>query len=178
MTTYDIISEGLDPLYFDWLLELVEVDRHRELCRIMFEKEFLVVVEMDHNRVSDALQMRQEFIEETADIVEGLDLYMNKPVSVLEILVVLSVKMCDITGEPEKSCFDIMISNLDLYRYGDEYAFSGRELYEIDKILTDFVNRNITKKGHGGIFPLKKGRKDQTKRELWYQMHDYLTENF
>ena len=38
--------------------------------------------------------------------------------------------------------------------------------------------REYSDNGHGGLFPLKNPKKDQRKVEIWYQMTEYINENY
>jgi len=40
------------------------------------------------------------------------------------------------------------------------------------------ILRRYSKTGKGGLFPLKHPKKDQTEVEIWYQMQQYVMENF
>ena len=45
-------------------------------------------------------------------------------------------------------------------------------------ILNKIIDRGYSRRGVGGLFPLKYSKNDQRKVELWYQMHSYLIENY
>ena len=45
---------------------------------------------------------------------------------------------------------------------------------EVDDVLETVIWRNYQANGHGGLFPLKNAKRDQTKVEIWYQLAAYL----
>lgn len=67
-----------------------------------------------------------------------------------------------------------ILENAGLEKYTDE-QFDEWKVYQI---LDDIVDRRYNRNGFGGLFPLRKPKKDQRKVELWYQMCAYLVENY
>jgi hypothetical protein len=67
-------------------------------------------------------------------------------------------------------------AGLDLYDDGAFYGHHGNT--EVNEILNKIINREYRRDGKGGLFPLKRTNKDQRKVELWYQMNEYLVENY
>lgn len=112
---------------------------------------------------------------------EGYD----TPCSVLEILVSVANRMEDILYEPENGNRALkwlwtLIRNLGLETFTDGAykANPGSFDQAVDEILEKFINRTYDRRGKGGLFPLKKPRSDQREVEIWYQMQEYLDENF
>jgi hypothetical protein len=60
-----------------------------------------------------------------------------------------------------------MIDNLELLPNSLNY-----------KKLAVLNKREYFPSGKGGLFPLENPREDQTKVEIWYQMHAYVMENY
>jgi hypothetical protein len=80
------------------------------------------------------------------------------------------MKMCD--------WFWKMLENIGLNGCTDEtYLDDWNDRY-VDQILEKIIERGYGRDGKGGLFPLKRARKDQRKVELWYQMSNYLVENY
>ena len=109
----------------------------------------------------------------------------DSPCSVLEILVSVANRMEDILYDPKNGNRALkwlwtLICNLGLDIFTDAVYKSdpGSFMQEIDDILEKFIGRTYDRKGQGGLFPLKKPRKDQREVEIWYQMQEYLDENF
>ena len=172
--------EDIRERYFEWLCDKIDFDnrehRHyKALLRCLDDFEFVATVPNDYNRVIDGLNLRDEFFEEE-HIHHG---YLEGPCSVLEMMVAFSIRIeIDITGEPGMDAlgrwFWVMIENLGLFSYPDPKF----DRVEVTEIVENFVNRRYKRNGKGGIFPLLRSNKDQRKIELWYQMQDYLSENY
>jgi hypothetical protein len=60
----------------------------------------------------------------------------------------------------------------------DDGNFDTMDDSEVMKILDRIIERTYQRNGVGGLFPLKRDKKDQRKVELWYQMNAYLIENY
>lgn len=168
--------------YFMWLCEKIDIADEGNrldwfcLARTLMDIEFYSNVKDDQNRIDDAKELRAEFSqEEWSSIFDTTD----TPVSVLEVLVALSIRMeRDIVGEPGNDdpakWFWIMMDNLGISIYSDKH-FNRPAI--VRKILT-WLNRQYESNGTGGIFPLNNPYGDQRNVELWSQMQQFLTENF
>lgn len=188
---YDNINakpDSIENLYFNWLCDMVMIDTHTDtgdsywlLAKKLHKREFVWVIDLDENRADDGVALRTEF-EERERIYIGTAL--DRPCSVLEMLVALSIRWDDIMtpevddghGIPEK--FWEMMSNIGLDKFSDDeyYPLFGDEM--IDDILDKLIARSYDFNGHGGLFPLKKRGKNQRRVEIWYQMMAYLDENY
>ena len=74
--------------------------------------------------------------------------------------------------------FKVMLDNLDLSKMTDDMYFEyGGSMY-VDNVLNIMIERKYNRKGEGGLFPLKSTKRDQRKVELWYQLNNYLIENY
>lgn len=165
--------------YFKWLRNRVATPNKNGkswegLLGQLHTKEFVWTVPNDDNRLHDAADLRTEFSYECeADVRE---LHLTVPLSVLEIIVALSVRMqFQIDGDARRWAWTL-IENLDLVDYVDPVSPRMSEL--IDDTLEVFIWRNYKPSGEGGLFPLKHPNTDQRQVELWYQMHAWLSENF
>lgn len=170
--------EMLDE-YYDFLMELISFNlpEHRKYDILLHELnsiEFYWVIEMDENRDIDAVELRKQFLfDHGYDITRDL---WDSPRSVLEVLVAFSQRIeIEITGEPGNDdlgkWFWVMLDNLGLLDQEDLY-FDQR-----------LVHRNIEnwlskKTGKSTIFPSKKLASQQNQVEMWYQMQNYLNENW
>jgi hypothetical protein len=115
--------------------------------------------------------------------------FMKGACSVLEVLIALSQRindmMYDLKDQSNKAprWFNEMIKNLGLDKFTDDSS-RGERLREmdetkIDDILETLMDRTYDFHGRGGLFPLKRTpRKHQAGVEIWYQMMDYLDENY
>lgn len=167
--------------YFRWLLDTVmykEMKRsgrnYSLLLKAMRDKPFTIIVSNDVNRAQDGKYLRYTFHEQT-----GIEGDIKGACNFLEMCVGLAVKMNDVIFEPDPSYsparwFWMMMENCGLDNYTDE---NFDELI-VNKIMDRVILRRYTKTGKGGFFPIKHPKKDQREVEIWYQMQQYVMENF
>jgi hypothetical protein len=166
-----MMNDEANRQYFEWLINHTEhPDEYRNLWAVIHKYEFVWIVGNDDNRIADAQDLRLEYLESTGAFEEGLIPY----VSVLEVLIALS-RRCEFqTDQPAREWMTIFVNNLGLAKYK---GFLGlRKQGRVEAIMDDFIWRRYTHHGEGGLFPLQYPKEDQTKVELWYQMHSYLIE--
>lgn len=167
--------------YFHYICDLMLCDlpEHRNyehLMSDMYDKEFTYVLDMDENRVYDALDLRREFLFDCGyDVTRD---YWEEGVSVLEVLAALSKRIeIEVTGEPGddhiERWFWEMLSNLDVLYPDDRYEHGIVE-YKLDTWMLKRYDRD----GTGSVFPLKNWRYDQREIDVWYQGQLYLSENW
>ena len=165
--------------YYEWLRALVlhGADQFHDLTRALHSKVFYAIVPNDENRVADGIILRELYCEETKTSKESLALFTNT-CSFFEMLVALILRIryqLAGTGYEFNDWFVTLISNIDLADCTDDKAIPLDYVYtKIDYV----VDRHYNRSGEGGLFPLKNSSFDQRRRELWYQMQDYLMENF
>lgn len=167
--------------YFHWLLDIVmykEMKRsgrnYSRLLRAMREKQFIWLVDNDVNRAQDGKYLRYTFKEET-----GIDGEIKGACNFLEMAVGLSVRMNDVIFEPDPAYkparwFWMMMENCGL----DEYTDDVFDELVVNKIMDRVLLRRYSKTGKGGFFPIKHPKQDQKEVEIWYQMQQYVMENF
>ena len=171
--------------YFHWLLELVGADDqdYYPLFRKLHDIEFTWSVANDDNRAADGVNLRYDYISEENLRLDSCGLDLNRPCSVLEMLIGLSVRIeRDVIGEPGNDqtakWFWIMIENLSLDRQHVSY-FDPKF---VDEIVQKMLKRDYEKDGFGCLFPPEKQDEKQDlrlkKQEIWYQMSYYLEEHF
>lgn len=160
-----------DDRYFNWLTEQIDTGKSTRsfegLFKCMHRHEFVWFVPHDDNRIGDAIDLRKEFSRE--------DRFLHQTgVSVLEVLVALSRRAAWVSSGEAPEWAWTFIKNLHLSRFSDPLTLR-KEGY-IEDILNGFVYRTYAPNGEGGLFPLVETEHDQTKVELWYQMHAYIME--
>jgi hypothetical protein len=101
------------------------------------------------------------------------------PASILEVLIGLAIRCCETLADDDNNMridqwFWLLMSNCGLNRFTDDRYSS----LDTDEIVDRIVYRRYERNGVGGLFPLKRARRDQRKVELWYQMSYYLVENY
>lgn len=150
--------------YLKWLIKLVERRENKkyiDLLEWLFYQNFYSILPNDDNRAADGIALRSEF---------GIQL--DRECSILEMLIALARRMDyyleDLIGPPNvKNYFWRFIENLNLDLENEDYNYL---------IITRFLERRYERNGNGGIFPLKRYRKDQRDVEIWYQMMAYINE--
>lgn len=172
--------------YFLWLCETVDADltRYSELLYILHDTDFVWVVPQDESRETEGLMLRESFYN--LDNSQDWIMFLDKPCSVLEVLIPIAHRMNDILESEDSSdmtrvWFWELIRNLGLKKYSNirlEYEDREDDLIDIHLILSSWMNREFEPDGTGSIFPLKSPTKDQRERTIIYQMYDYLFENY
>ena len=161
------ITNRIDQSYFAWLISQIEIPNNKtyaELFKRLHETEFVWIVPNDDNRVADGRVLRSEFTKRE----------LRYPVSVLEVLVALSRRVAWVAGGAESHWAWILIENLQLDRSYDPLTRGKRR--RIENLLEALIWRTYERNGQGGFFPLNEPKEDQTKVEIWYQMHAFVNE--
>lgn len=178
---------SVEELYFQWLCDLVNVDREEDsywiLAKELHRIDFYSLIPHDENRASDGLELRDEYLRE---INYPKYVRIDGPCTVLEMLIGLARRMDFETSDPydldDDFCdrtahwFWVMIDNLGLSDLSDgNYADYDGEEY-VDRVVDKLLERRYSWDGEGGLFPLEKNCGDQRNVEIWYQMNAYLME--
>lgn len=165
------MTEPLEEVYFKWLCAKV-LERngrnYRRLLHILHSTEFVAVVPADKHRISDGIELRQDFYRET---LENRDpLWEELPCSVLEVLIAFAQRAEFQTGKSVRDWFWEMCANLQL----DQFRQVNRDDFPlIEEILDTFIHRDYDRKGYGGLFPIPVTKNDQRRIEIWYQFCEY-----
>ena len=174
------MSKPLDELYFKWLYSQVadpeSVNPHAtywRLLKLLYTREFVWFVPNDDNRLADGKDLRYEFIDyaKLQDVDEG---WIRLPCSALELFIALARKLSFNSGWAYPGCFWGLMENVDLKRCSDWRKYTDESVQDILDVI---IFRNYKYDGQGGLFPLRDGREDQRRVELWYQMCAYILES-
>lgn len=167
--------------YFLYLSGIVQDGKHNNLLETIHEMDFYSLIPNDDNRGKDGIHIRQKFIDE-----EGLPALSQsiekKECSVLEMLIGLSFRLeFETMGsryeKTPKEWFWILVDNLGLTDITDENFSIGDQEFVTDRV-SKMLERRYDSNGNGGLFPLKRAKKDQRRVEIWYQMSAYVLENY
>jgi hypothetical protein len=128
----------------------------------------------------DGKNLRIQFENATGLSSEKLD----GPCSFLEMLIALAQRFDENMIEPPEDSspykwFWEMLKNVGLDECTDDAC--GEPYFPaeyIDGVLNQVLERTYRRSGKGGLFPLKFTKKDQRTVEIWYQMQEYLSENY
>lgn len=166
----------LDDPYLSWLYSQIGNVKERnksltywDLIRQMYSIEFIWLVPNDDNRVEDGRGLRQEWAEEL-----GISLDPNWRTlgcTFLEMLIGLSRRISFEADGHAETWFWHLIENLGLLGCTDRSRYNQDE---VDERIHAVIWRTYDRNGHGGLFPMRRARKDQRDVELWYQMNAYL----
>ena len=175
MTKRDIINQ-----YHFWLTGLVSDEYHQRNYQALFDTlddvEFIWSVSNDMNRAADGVDLRSRFAEEHNVDYRTIKTVLNRPCSVLEMMVGLACRCEDsIMGDDEygdrtSHWFWGMITNMKLYRMDDEHYDDDF----VQQVIEALLNRTYRRDGQGGLFTVPFPKKDLRKVEIWYQMCWYL----
>lgn len=165
-----------------FLCELVEVDdNHTHLIQHLHNRTFHSVIPNDENREADGLLLRESFLDRTGR--KGSSSLPKGQCTVLEMLIALAIRMeFQLSGRSDaisvSECFWLFLTNLDVNWVDNDAYVEPGAIEDLDSKIDVFCYRKCDKRGHGGLFPLKRSKVDQRRVELWYQMMAYLLENW
>jgi hypothetical protein len=163
----------MEKKYVKHLKQIIGTPRGKSysfLIDALWRKEFYSRVLLDENRVNDAYYLRE---------VLGYSVPVLGQARCLEILFILSRKAefeLSGTGTNFRNLFWEFVENLGLKQYSDDAWDDPQVIFEVDRILIDWLDRRHSKSGLGGVFPLKDPEKDQRDVELWYQLNAWVLE--
>lgn len=177
------MSSYLDEYYFEWLESLVgstdvkiQPQKYSELLHILYTEEFVWSVPNDDNRVEDGIALRHEFIsKENIRILDDDIHWLEEGCSFLELIISLAKRMNFEIGKSVGDCFWELLDNLHLSHLSDDTAFRKDE---VEHVLQRLNYRTYSRDGERGLFPLTRPRRDQRLVEIWYQLNEYLIENY
>lgn len=159
--------------YLEWLFNIIKLDEqafdYSLLMEQLFETEFEWSVENDDNRAKDGEALRNEY-----------GYRFGGPCSVLEMMIGLARRIeTDIMGDPNDVdhtdfWFWKMVENLGLLVYSDR----NFKYDSVNYIIRRLIERKYKADGNGGLFPLKYPEEDQRNVEIWFQMCEWLNENY
>lgn len=164
--------------YFQWLVPQCRDehgnpnDSYDTLFNLMFDREFEILMAMDANRAVDGCDLRVEFARShrfSTDIKEEFG-----PCTFLEMVIGLSRRLSFSAGGGAPGWAWQLLSNLELHKMSDPLSkYRQRKALTIMDVV---ISRSYLPDGVGGFFPLAYPDEDQTRLELWYQMHAYIEE--
>lgn len=174
--------------YFDWLYRLgfEKCTNFRNLASILHGIVYFPVNAKDEDRVLDGLELRKCYESATkrpANAFYDPILTRQMSCSMLELIIGLAncidqnVMWDSDKGNRTTDWVYRMLRNIGLDGCTDDYSIEEMEEY-VKKKCQIFVSRTYSFDGSGGLFPLLHPVEDQRKLPLWYQMQNYLMENF
>lgn len=171
--------------YFNWIFDLVCKDRFapeisfRELLLHLHKTRFRYSIPRDQNRAKDGEDLRYRFALTQAEYPDEVDRILdilNRPCSVLEMMVALAIRAEEAImddpniGDRTRQWFWTMLSNLGLASMSDRYF---DRTFVIDQ-LERFMDRDYAPDGKGGLFRIRDCDRDLRNVEIWHQLCWYL----
>ena len=148
----------------------------------LHRKKFRWFIPNDDNRAFEGKNLRDLFCHEEGFEYDD-EMFDEEEVSMLELILALAFRCDSIMVDRADNVtigewFWRLLGNVGLDNFTDDqyYELGGRK--KVDEILEKIIERTYDRNGKGGLFPLKRAKKDQRKVELWYQMSNYLVENY
>lgn len=175
MTKYDVNNE-----YFEWLCDLACRNRYsnqisyKKLLTYLHSTPFRYLIPRDENRAEDGLELRYRFVYEN-DYTDDVEMYIDGPCSILEMLVSLCLKCEEIMddtqmGNRTRQWFWGMINNLGLGSMSDD----NYDRRYVVNTVEQFLDRDYEPDGRGGLFTIRDCDCDLRDVEIWHQLCWYL----
>jgi len=165
--------------YLKWLMGLVDVPpTYSDLMIHLNSIDFTWLIRNDVNRAADGLNLRARYYDETGTHCTA-EVFMH-PCSVLEMMVALACRIEDdimfdpALGNRSSEWFWIMLNNVGLNGMDNRFYDEST----VDRVIKTVLNRSYSVDGRGGLFPTRSGGRNQRRIEIWYQMCNFLNENF
>lgn len=164
--------------YFDYLCRIVgRKDIYSTLLRKLYSMEFYPIVPYDDNRCVDGIHLREQYTDFVG--AQAPSLVPGGKCKILEMLIALAIRLefelaQSEYEQPARKWFWLLIENLDLLKAKDGTSY----LASVESKIKILVERSYNPNGRGGLFPLRYPKRDQRDVEIWYQMTDYILENY
>lgn len=169
-------------LYFEYLCDIGLgrlKKRYKKLCGLLNSTPFVALVDMDNNRIVDAMDVRVDFFNDHNELdVSNYESYLNntKPISVMEVMIALAQRcfygILDDGDDLDRTneIFSLMLNNLGLLECTDD---NFDEAYA-KKVIDRFLDRRYEPNGKGSLFYIPNVEKDMREVDLWYQAMWYI----
>lgn len=175
MTRKDLKQE-----YFSWLCKQIRCYNHKKLLFLLFSVDFVYDLPMDGNRYEEGIDLRYRFIDDKGYPQRYAACWLDDvPCSMLEMMVALCLRIDEhITWDPDadddntNQWFRDMLKNSGLYDYDDNHFDREAIMHIVKRIL----ERDYSRNGDGGLFRLRRCKKDMRNIEIWYQAMWYIDE--
>lgn len=177
-------DDTLTDEYLEWIIKRIDTEKNKnvsvysKLLDFLYSRDFLYKCWSDENRAKYGEDLRYGFgLERGYSYRDIDDHWIDKPCSVLEMMVALAIKCEGIVeydpddGNHTGYWFWKMIENLGLISMKN----SKFDKKKADWIIDRFLNKEYEKDGKGGLF-IVHSDKDMRIADIWYQMLWYLDE--
>lgn len=159
--------------YLTYIFSLIRAPKeYSKLISYLFEKEFIFTDKRDEARWNDGFDLRKDYCFIHDISYDEAHKFDHVPCTVLEMMVALA-KRCEDTfmydiqyGDRTSLWFWEMVKSLGLYEYTNRNFYE----YEIDYKLKQFMERNYSPDGRGGLFTIPNCKYDLREIEIWTQL--------
>lgn len=168
--------------YFEFVLEYLEAEdgdrSYSNLLWQLYNIEFVALIDMDRNRIANALYLRDRICED-----EGIRYVGDGFCSALDILIHLADRMAfnlDRLDEEEsglKCYFWELIENFGFTDF-DDSVWNCEVKDEVFEVVNQWIERKYDASGKNTPFPKRHRAKNFRHLELWDQMQMYMEENY
>lgn len=165
----------LSHRYFEWLTNEVSINRNRlRILNLLYETEYIPEYDMDTDRLSDGISLRESYCEETDVDIRELEDELQRGCTVLEMLIALCARIEEITLDSDLYLrigrwFWRCVDTLGLTEEAEYYATDE----ELEDILERFHRHEYEPDGTGGVFKVSGGI-DMRELSLWEQAQEFL----
>lgn len=179
-----------DDPYFEWLCNIVgAVPNYNgvsyfRLCDTLHKINYKVNMDdRNYNRAYDGLCLRRQYVQNFDDNSDYGSASNRGPCTMFELLVALSQRISFIIGTDDNRnnpsvCFFILLKNLRIAKYNDEIFDQLNGEFFVSEAANRVIFEQYDSSGNGGLFPLRHPSEDQHKKDIWYQMHAWIQENY
>ena len=175
-----MLNNDIYEQYFNWLCDVVNVSTvsYDKLLRLLHRTKFRWINIRDKNRAEDGTDLRFRFRKSIDGLSrnEVLNWHDKEPCSVLEMMIALAIRAEEqIMDDPQvgnrtTQWFWGMVSSLGLNRMSDDMF----DLIEARNIIEQFLDREYSPDGRGGLFTINNCDYDLRDIEIWTQLCWYL----
>ena len=175
-----MLNNDIYEQYFNWLCDVVNVSTvsYDKLLRLLHRTKFRWINIRDKNRAEDGTDLRFRFRKSIDGLSrnEVLNWHDKEPCSVLEMMIALAIRAEEqIMADPQvgnrtTQWFWGMVSSLGLNRMSDDMF----DLIEARNIIEQFLDREYSPDGRGGLFTINNCDYDLRDIEIWTQLCWYL----
>ncbi len=167
--------------YFDWLCDILgdTSEDYNQLLLMLYERIFVSIDDLDDNRITDGILLRDDYLDEVGTYqVSPFPDYCN----ILEMLIGVAKRLED--ELPNRPFFEwfwvLVLDHLGLANCDDSEFLvdSYGAVWYVEDTLLALLDREYSTDGLGGLFPLKRPKKDQRRVSIWDQMGEWIKENF
>lgn len=173
------IEDRIKSDYFEWMYDLVGGGRYspstsfRQLLTFLHEVEFTYFVPHDENRADDGINLRYRYCYDHN--CEDLEVYLDGPCSVLEMMIALVLRCEEFMDDPSKGdrtsqWFWTMIHSMGLSSMTD----TNFNEWLVSDAVGRLLNRDYDRDGAGGLFHVRGWDRDMRRMEIWQQLLAYL----